>query len=93
MRRLTSTFTSLASVLILLSGCGGPAELVPLMPTPAVYSETALDLLAEVPEDKQWVPRRVYYATTRQRTPELRAITYGNDVSDQVSCTKNDHLS
>ncbi|MEO1130518.1 MAG: alpha/beta hydrolase [Planctomycetota bacterium] len=55
------------------------------MPTPILYTEVGFDPLAHVPEDEQWIPRRVYYATDRVRNKNMQEIAYGNKVSDQVS--------
>ncbi len=70
-------------VLGLLSACR--ASLEPLMPTPALFTETGVDPMAHIPEDERWVPRRVYYATTRDRTSTRRAIDYGNRAGEQLS--------
>jgi len=67
----------------LLSGCGVGME--PLMPTPVLYTETGLDPLGHIPENEQWTPRRVYYATVRERDKNLQRIGYTNKTSDQIS--------
>lgn len=66
-----------------LAGCGIGME--PLMPTPILYTDTGLEPLDHIPDAERWVPRRVYYATTRQRGKNEQEISYGNDPSDQIS--------
>ena len=66
-----------------LAGCGVGME--PLMPTPILYTEVGLELLDHIPEKERWIPRRVYYATTRERRKNEQEISYGNDPSDEVS--------
>lgn len=66
-----------------LSACA--ADLDPLMPTPALFTETGVDPMAHIPERERWVPRRVYYATTRERTSTRRDIAYGNREGDRLS--------
>jgi len=87
--RLTSVCARLvACALALLSPClaGGCAQsLEPLMPTPALFTETGVDPTAHIPEDERWVPRRVFYATTRERTNTRRDIAYGNKQADMLS--------
>lgn len=65
------------------AGCGVGME--PLMPTPVLYTDTGLEPLAHIPDAQRWVPRRVYYATTRQRRKNEQEISYGNDASDEIS--------
>jgi esterase/lipase superfamily enzyme len=66
------------------AGCSGP-RVQPLMPTPVLFSEFDVGPLDHIPEDQRWNPRRVYYATTRQRDDDLQRINYGNRESDAVS--------
>ena len=80
--RVASVFVSL---LIVCSICGCTAALEPLMRTPALFAETGADPMAHVPESERWVPRRVFYATTRERTGTRRDIAYGNDEGDVLS--------
>ncbi len=67
-----------------VSGCTGP-PVQPLMPTPVLFSELDVGPLDHIPENQRWNPRRVYFATTRQREPDLQRIDYGNAESDVVS--------
>ncbi len=69
---------------LLLAGCATP-RVQPLMPTPVLFSELGLGPLDHVPADQRWKPRRVYYATTRQRSPDLQRIDYNNNESNRVS--------
>ncbi|NKI33671.1 alpha/beta hydrolase [Wenzhouxiangella sp. XN79A] len=55
------------------------------MPTPVLFSELEVGPLDHVPADQRWKPRRVYYATTREREPDLQRIDYNNNESDRVS--------
>ncbi|WP_154647661.1 alpha/beta hydrolase [Luminiphilus syltensis] len=55
------------------------------MPTPIVFSALDFSPLAHIPEDQRWTPRRVYYATTRQRTQDLQKIDYTNNEADRIS--------
>ncbi len=66
-----------------MAGCGVGVE--SLMPTPVLYTEGGFDPLEHIPENERWIPRRVYYATNRARHQNLQEISYGNDVSDEVS--------
>lgn len=66
------------------AGCSGP-EIEPLMPTPVLYTTLGIGPLDHIPEHRRWKPRRVYYATTRQREDDLQRINYGNAESDRVS--------
>jgi esterase/lipase superfamily enzyme len=68
---------------LLAAGCGSAT--VPLMPTPILFTEVGLDPLADVPPAEQWTPRRVYYATVRERDADLQKIDYTNRPSDQLS--------
>jgi len=71
-------------ILCLLVGCSAP-PVQPLMPTPVLFSELNVGPLDHIPEDQRWKPRRVYYATTRQRDRDLQRINYNNRESDRVS--------
>lgn len=71
-------------MVLFLTACQGP-RVVPLMPTPVLYSELNQSPLDHIPEEEQWKPRKVYYATTRTRTSNLQTINYDNDVADRVS--------
>ena len=77
-------FLLAASIAIILCACAGPRP-EPLMPTPAIFSATGKGPLDHIPETQRWKPRRVYYATSRERIDDLRRIDYGNDESDRVS--------
>ncbi|WP_145444476.1 alpha/beta hydrolase [Mucisphaera calidilacus] len=55
------------------------------MPTPVVYTELGKGPVDHVPESERFTNRRVYYATTRTRTTDMRRVDYGNKLSDQVS--------
>ena len=68
----------------LIAGCSGP-QVQPLMPTPVVFSELGFSPLEHIPESERWTPRRVYYATTRQREDDLQRIDYGNTESDKIT--------
>jgi esterase/lipase superfamily enzyme len=81
--RIPILLASVAS-LALLTGCASP-EVEPLMPTPVLFTELNLGPLDHIPENQRWKPRRVYYATTRQRDDDLQRIDYGNRESDSVS--------
>ncbi len=71
-------------LLALLASCGGP-QIQPLMPTPVVFSELGFSPLDHIPEEERWTPRRVYYATTREREPDLQRIDYSNRVGSETS--------
>ena len=71
-------------VSLLLSGCASP-RVQPLMPTPVLFSELGIGPLDHIPADQRWKPRRVYYATTREREPDLQRIDYNNNQGDRVS--------
>ncbi|MDJ0939019.1 MAG: alpha/beta hydrolase [Woeseiaceae bacterium] len=68
----------------LVTACSG-TQVQPLMPTPVVFSELGFSPVEHIPESERWTPRRVYYATTRQRDDDLQRIDYGNNESDEVS--------
>ena len=70
-------------IAVAVVGCAGPS-VQPLMPTPVLFSEFDVGPLDHIPEDQRWNPRRVYYATTRQREDDLQRINYGNRESDAV---------
>ncbi len=72
---------SLASTL--LGGCSSGVKT--LMPTPLVFTELDLDPVAHVPETQRFTPRRVYYATNRARTEELKSVQYSNSPSNEVA--------
>ncbi|MEE4279695.1 MAG: alpha/beta hydrolase [Halieaceae bacterium] len=55
------------------------------MPTPVLFSELEVSPLENVPEDRRWTPRRVFYATTRARQDDLQRIDYGNTESHNIS--------
>lgn len=50
-----------------------------------MYSELGLSPLDNIPNNQRWKPRRVYYATTREREPTPQRIDYSNKESDLVS--------
>lgn len=75
--------TALLAAPLAWGGCGVRVE--PLMPTPLVYTATPLEPLAHVPPAERWTPRRVYYATVRERRRNLQEIAYGNAPSAVVS--------
>jgi len=77
------TLLSASLSLMLLAGCGVSVE--PLMPTPVLYTEGGFGPLDHIPENEQWTPRRVYYATNRARRDNEQEISYGNDPSDEVA--------
>ena len=75
----------LAGILgLLLAACSGPA-VQPLMPTPVVFSELGFSPMEHIPEEERWTPRRVYYATTRQREDDLQRLDYGNLEGEKMS--------
>ena len=74
----------LAAWLVLLTGCATP-RVEPLMPTPVLFSELDVGPLDHIPEERRWKPRRVYYATTREREDDLQRIDYSNRETDAVS--------
>jgi len=55
------------------------------MPTPVLFTELDIGPLDHIPEDQRWKPRRVYYATTRERDDDLQRIDYNNKEADAVS--------
>jgi esterase/lipase superfamily enzyme len=71
-----------ALALLWLAGCGVGVE--PLMPTPVLYTECGFQPLEHIPENERWTPRRVYYATNRQRTGSQQKIEYGNKPGNEV---------
>lgn len=83
MRRWNGLFCLLVLVFC-IGGCAGP-PVEPLMPTPVLFSELSLSPLDNIPEDRRWKPRRVYYATTRERESSLQRIDYSNRESEVIS--------
>lgn len=82
-----SPFTRLLLLLalpLLASACRGPSVL-PLMPTPVLYSELNVAPLDHIPPEQRFKPRQVYYVTTRRRTPNLQLINYNNKPADRAS--------
>jgi esterase/lipase superfamily enzyme len=75
----------LAAAIACAAGCAGGPRIEPLMPTPLLYTELGFSPLDHVVEEQQWNPRRVYYATTRQRDADLQRIDYTNEESEVVS--------
>jgi len=75
---------TLLGLLLAVTACSGPG-VQPLMPTPVLFSELGFSPLDHVPEDKRWTPRRVYYATTRVREPDLQRIDYNNQEATETS--------
>ena len=75
-------FLAVAFSLLWLAGCGVGVE--PLMPTPVLFTDCGFDPLSHVPENERWTPRRVYYATNRQRGGSEQKIEYGNKPGDEV---------
>lgn len=69
---------------LLMSACAS-LYVEPLMPTPLVYQLSEKSPLDHIPEDERWNLRKVYYATTRERDPDLRRIVYSNEESEEVS--------
>lgn len=67
-----------------VTGCTSSA-LKPLMPTPLLYTELGRGPLDHIPEGERWKPRRVYFATTRERLPNLQRIDYGNKEAPLLS--------
>lgn len=64
-------------------GCGIGIE--PLMPTPVIYTESGFEPLEHIPENERWIPRRIFYATVRERDTDLQRIDYANTPSESVS--------
>ncbi len=83
MRAISSLRAGLLLSVAALPGCG--VSIVPLMPTPVLYTESGISPLEHIPESERWTPRRVYYATDRTRNKNLQEISYGNEPSDRVS--------
>ena len=84
MRRFRRAQVLLLAGITALVGCSGP-RVQPLMPTPVLFSELGLGPLDHIPETERWNPRRVYFATTRERERSRQRIEYGNEESDSVS--------
>ncbi|MGK7297370.1 MAG: hypothetical protein ACNS61_16360 [Candidatus Wenzhouxiangella sp. M2_3B_020] len=55
------------------------------MPTPVLFTELESGPLDRIPEEQHWKPRRIYYATTREREADLQRIDYNNEQADAVS--------
>jgi esterase/lipase superfamily enzyme len=72
-------------VIILASAGCGSVSVEPLMPTPVLFTTGDFAPLDHIPEHERWIPRLVYYATDRARTPNVQEIAYGNTPSDDVS--------
>ena len=79
-----STISLLAACALLVAGCAGP-RVEPLMPTPLLFTELGFGPLDHIPETQRWKPRRVYYATTREREADLQRIDYNNNVAESLS--------
>ena len=84
MRRIPKARTLLLAVALVAAGCAGP-PVQPLMPTPVLFTALGVGPLDHIPEHQRWNPRRVYYATTREREDDLQRIDYGNAESAAVS--------
>lgn len=76
--------TLLTMTVLFCTACAGP-PVEDLMPTPVVYSELGMSPLDNIPREQRWKPRRVYYATTREREPTVQRIDYSNNESNLVS--------
>jgi len=74
----------MGALILPLGACGGGA-VKPLMPTPVLFTELGIDPVAHIPEAERFPPRRVYYATTRARTDDIRTVEYGNTPADTIS--------
>lgn len=83
MKNLAGRLILFVAHALLAQGCGVGVQ--PLMPTPAVFSEVGVMPLVDVPPERRWTPRRVFYATTRQRTSDRQRVDYGNRVATEVS--------
>ena len=70
--------------LALLVGCSEP-PVQPLMPTPMLYPELGIGPLDHIPAENRWKPRRVFYATTRERIGDAQRIEYSNDEGNKVA--------
>ncbi|EAQ99507.2 hypothetical protein KT71_17596 [Congregibacter litoralis KT71] len=81
--RLRGALTTLLTAVV-MTACSGPS-VQPLMPTPVLFSELGFSPLDHVPEEQRWTPRRVYYATTRQRINDMQRIDYGNDEGSRTA--------
>lgn len=76
----------LLNMLFILASAGcGSVSVEPLMPTPVLFTTGNFAPLDHIPEHERWVPRRIYYATDRARTPNVQEIAYGNTPSGDVS--------
>lgn len=78
----------LLSLVLLLpglsTGCRSP-RVVPLMPTPMLFTELGVSPLEQVPPEMRWPLRKVYYATVRARNPDIQRIDYTNEEADRMS--------
>ena len=84
MIRIPQARAVLLAAAVTATGCGG-TPVQPLMPTPVLFTEFGVGPLDHIPERQRWNPRRVYYATTRERDDDLQRIDYGNAESDSVA--------
>lgn len=84
MIRILQARTLLLIAAMAVAGCAG-TPVQPLMPTPLLFTELGIGPLDHIPANQRWNPRRVYYATTRERDDDLQRIDYGNAESDVVS--------
>lgn len=86
MQGKTARVLVLLNMLFILASAGcGSVSVEPLMPTPVLFTTGDFAPLDHIPERERWVPRRIYYATDRARTPNVQEIAYGNTPSDDVS--------
>lgn len=69
---------------LFFAACSSP-KVEPLMPTPLLYELAPRGPLDHIPEDERWNLRKIYYATTRERAPDMRKVVYGNDESSATS--------
>jgi len=85
---LSSSRSPLKAILplaaVMIAGCAS-SSVEPLMPTPVLFSELGIGPLDHIPREQRWKPRRVFYATTREREGDLRRIAYGNAESENIS--------
>jgi len=80
----TIAWTIVVWILPVLTGCGG-VRIEPLMPTPLLFTELGVSSLEHIPKNERWNPRRIYYATSRKRDPNLQRIQYTNQESEKIS--------
>ena len=76
--------TAVIAFALVTSGCSSP-KLQSLMPTPVLYTELDRSPLDHIPEQYRWKPRKIYFATTRERMNNLQRIDYGNRESEHVT--------